>query len=301
MQNQHELSRTIWIFWKQGFENAPEVVRICLRSWKVHNPGWRVVELSDANLSEYIDPGSLAKLRALKNIITVKFANLLRLYLLSRHGGVWADATVFCCKPLDEWLPDYMPSGFFAFRRHPDAWLKDPRNAGWRGYARRSGDRIFASWFLASLPGNALATTFFERHLAFFATNSFSLRGTPKAARRIKALARILNRNVKLVQWWTHPLVTRTFNVYPYFILHYHFARLVSEDAACRDVWNRTPVFLIRNLSNLSTSSVVSPMTDELLHDLNGPTAYMHKLTWKYRQEDFREGCVLDYLVRSLG
>ena len=120
VQHQPELQRTIWMYWGQGFENAPEVVRICLRSWKSRNPGWRVVELTNANVSEYVDEPTLAKIRALKNIRIQKFANLIRLYLISRYGGVWVDATCFCCRPLDDWLHDYMGSGFFAFRRRAD-------------------------------------------------------------------------------------------------------------------------------------------------------------------------------------
>lgn len=300
MQNRPELNRTIWIFWRQGFENAPEVVRICLRSWKIHNPGWRVVELSGANLSEYVDPEPLAKLQGLTNIGMQKFANLIRIYLVGRHGGVWADATCFCCKPLDDWLPDYMPSGFFTFRRRPDAWLEDPRNTGWRAYARRSGDRIIVNWFFASLRGNALASTMFEKHLALFTANSFSLQGSPRGAGRVRAISRVLNRNPKLSQLWTNPLVARTAKAYPYFIFHYHFARLVSEDAVCRDIWKRTPVFLGDSFSRLKRH-MVSPVTDSLLRDLSRPATPMHKLTWKYRHEDFRAGCVLDHLARSLG
>ena len=35
------------------------------------------------------------------DISIVKFSDLLRLRLLSCHGGVWADATLFCVQPLD--------------------------------------------------------------------------------------------------------------------------------------------------------------------------------------------------------
>jgi mannosyltransferase OCH1-like enzyme len=42
-------------------------------------------------------------------------AALARLCLLRTHGGVWVDATVFCRRPLDEWLPEHAASGFFAF------------------------------------------------------------------------------------------------------------------------------------------------------------------------------------------
>jgi hypothetical protein len=298
--SQNDDGRTIWIFWSQGFENAPEVVHICLRSWKLRNPGWRVVELSDSNLAEYVDPEPLANLRALSNIRTQKFANLLRIYLVGRHGGVWADATCFCCKPLDDWLPEYMVSGFFAFRRRPHAWLEGAGNLGWRCYTERSGDRIVANWFVSALRGNPLALIFFEKHLALFAENSFSLQGSARGAKRVASIERVLNRNPKLSQLWTHPAVMKTARVYPYFIFHYHFAKVVSEDETCRDIWNRTPVFLGDSFSRLKRF-MVSPVTDSLLRYLNNPDTPMHKLTWKYRHEEFTDGCVLDYLTKSLG
>ena len=60
-------------------------------------------------------------------------ANVLRMELLARHGGVWVDATCFCVRPLDEWLPAQMSSGFFAF-------------------ARPARSRLLANWFLAARP-----------------------------------------------------------------------------------------------------------------------------------------------------
>jgi hypothetical protein len=297
---QPAINPTIWMYWNGGFENAPEVVRLCLRSWKFHNLGWRVVELSDANIGEHVDEETLAKLRGLRNITIQKFANLLRLYLISRHGGVWADATCFCRRPLDDWLHDYMASGFFAFRRRADKWLRESRNRSWLTYAGTSGDRIFASWFLAAIRGNPLASTFFAKHLELFETNSFSLQGTREGSRRRRLMKRVLRRNAGLSQLWAHPAVMRAAKVYPYFIIHYHFARLVTHDRVCRDIWDATPAFLASDLTSL-VRFVVSPVTDSLMRDLTRPQTPMHKLTWKYRHKDFREGCVLDYLARSLG
>ncbi len=65
------------------------------------------------------------------------YADVLRLRLLDEHGGVWVDATTFCARPLEHWLPPLMQSGFFAF-------------------SRPSPDREVASWFLASEPGGTL-------------------------------------------------------------------------------------------------------------------------------------------------
>lgn len=58
-------------------------------------------------------------------------SNLIRLELLCRHGGAWADATTVCARPLDEWLPQHSQSGFFAF-------------------AAPGGGRPLSTWFLAA-------------------------------------------------------------------------------------------------------------------------------------------------------
>jgi len=42
-------------------------------------------------------------------------ADILRVFLLARYGGVWCDATILCRKPLMEWLPAAAPRGVFAY------------------------------------------------------------------------------------------------------------------------------------------------------------------------------------------
>merc|ERR1740123_1194005 len=42
-------------------------------------------------------------------------SDLLRLALLAFYGGVWADSTMLCRRPLDSWLPEAAASGFFAY------------------------------------------------------------------------------------------------------------------------------------------------------------------------------------------
>ncbi|KQY79235.1 mannosyltransferase [Ensifer sp. Root142] len=66
--------------------------------------------LSDADVAELVD---VPPHRADRKIQWR--ADLIRIALLRDYGGVWVDATTFCTKPLDEWLPPLMESGFFAF------------------------------------------------------------------------------------------------------------------------------------------------------------------------------------------
>jgi hypothetical protein len=253
------LERTVWMLWLQGFENAPEIVQVCLRSWKKRNPTWRVVELSDENLSDYIDSDSLATLKSL-DIKLQKLANLIRLYLISTHGGVWVDATCFCCQPLDSWLPDYMASGFFAFR-----------NPG--------PDRILANWFLAAKKGNPLASIFYEKHLDYFRKNRFPLQHTKKGRDRVRRINSVMNRSYKLAEWWASPLLIRTVKAYPYFIFHYHFARTVRQNAVCGDIWSRTPFFSSDGPRKMNKAGILSPMPARLLEDLVQLKDPLYKLT----------------------
>ena len=51
----------IYIYWDQGFENAPPLVKACLNSWKKNNPDWQTIELNKENIGQYIDLNKLPK------------------------------------------------------------------------------------------------------------------------------------------------------------------------------------------------------------------------------------------------
>jgi mannosyltransferase OCH1-like enzyme len=76
-------------------------------------------------------------------------ADLLRLDLLDRHGGVWADATCACQTPLDHWLPAVAYRGFFAI-------------------SRPVADRALSNRFLAGAPGHLLARRWRDAILAYW-------------------------------------------------------------------------------------------------------------------------------------
>ena len=122
--------RTIWILWFQGWDRAPEIVSACRRSWEDLNPGWDVRALSNAELPHLLGHDSPLRANAGAWFTPQAHSDLVRIDLLARYGGVLVDATALCAKPLDDWLPDVMGSGFFAF----DA---------------PAPDRMISSWFLA--------------------------------------------------------------------------------------------------------------------------------------------------------
>jgi hypothetical protein len=125
--------RKIWIYWADGRDQAPPLVKLCIRSWEVMNPGWDVIVLDKENLADYAD---LSDLEA-ADVPIQKRSNILRCRLLIVHGGVWADGTILCTSSLDGWLFAAMRSEAFMFSR-PEVY------------------RMTSNWFLAAEPGSRL-------------------------------------------------------------------------------------------------------------------------------------------------
>lgn len=48
------MNKTIYILWFQGFENAPDVVKYCVSSWKYYNPDWNIILIDYINLRNYV-------------------------------------------------------------------------------------------------------------------------------------------------------------------------------------------------------------------------------------------------------
>ena len=108
----HNIPKKIWIYWAEGWENAPAIVKLCRDSWIQRNSEWEVVLLDESNLSRHIELDSIVDKKTMSQVWK---ADIIRLHLLEQYGGVWADATTFCATPLDGWLGSVSVSGFFAF------------------------------------------------------------------------------------------------------------------------------------------------------------------------------------------
>ena len=142
--------KKLFLVWFQGWDHAPEVVTSCRESWEHYNPAWEIHFLDNSNLSDYVDLEDFSHLS--ETLPPYILSEIVRLRLLRRYGGVWTDATCFCCRPLDEWLDDCLDSGFFAFDRPAE-------------------DRMISSWFLAAAPGNRLVDTYCQAASPYWLEN----------------------------------------------------------------------------------------------------------------------------------
>ena len=114
-----QVPKTLWMFWAQGLDQAPAVVHRCVETWRRRNPGWDIRVLDEESAAAFADVSDLPA-----GLPFHVKADLLRVRLLARHGGVWADACTYCHRPLDDWLPLHAKSGFFVFGRTlPTRWM----------------------------------------------------------------------------------------------------------------------------------------------------------------------------------
>lgn len=137
MSEEYTGEKIIWFMWLQGLQDAPALVKSCFASWKQHNPTWQIEFIDASNLYDYLPTNTLRELLGKSDITAASLSDLVRLELLHEYGGVWADATLLCQKPLDDWLPSVTDSGLFMFSRPGE-------------------DRHIASWFIAARAGNSL-------------------------------------------------------------------------------------------------------------------------------------------------
>lgn len=109
---QKQFSRTVWLLWLDGWQSAPWLVKEVAKSYERHNPGWKSIRLDSKSLRQHVDIHYINS----PDIMPATKSDIIRLSLLAKHGGVWADATMLCFALLDSWLHEgLMPSEFWMY------------------------------------------------------------------------------------------------------------------------------------------------------------------------------------------
>lgn len=92
----HKERKTVWVFWWQGEESMPLIVKHCYASLKENLGNWEIVLLTKENYKKYADFPDFITDKLQKGITLTHFSDLLRVELLKKHGGLWIDSTVLC-------------------------------------------------------------------------------------------------------------------------------------------------------------------------------------------------------------
>ena len=151
-----QVPRQIWALWDQGFENAPRMQKTCLWSHKAANPTFntRVLDLQSAiNLTDVF---SLIEKNSWDMMSIQAKSDVIRVLLLHKYGGVWADATLCMVEGLEHWL--HMDVDFTTFIRHDEgAIIRTPEIRPW-----------LSSWFMVSRPGGIVITALRDALIKFW-------------------------------------------------------------------------------------------------------------------------------------
>lgn len=97
----------IWIFWWQGENEMPPVVKSCLNSVRKYAGAHPVRVVSQHNIDEYLTIPQHIKDRLKQNVgdmmqgmSFIHFSDYVRMALVYEHGGIWLDATCMLTAPL---------------------------------------------------------------------------------------------------------------------------------------------------------------------------------------------------------
>ncbi len=269
------MNKKIWIFWQQGQENAPYIVKKCIDSWITKNPNWDVIILDKNNLEKYIvldlPPEKLT------NMPLAIQSDLIRLQLLSKYGGIWTDATTYCIKPLDDWIHNYTTSGFFAF-------YKPGR------------DRIMSNWFMVSEKNSYLILKMKEAHVSFFMKNDFNNNGKFQK-KMIRLFSKILNKTTRTTKYWFSPFFTKILKIYPYFIFHYMFEKLINTDTKCKLIWDNTEKISADGPHSIKRHGFHSSLNKIIKKEIDEKHIPLYKLSWKYDHAKYSPSSTLYYLL----
>jgi len=154
LPQKHEVPRLIWSLWAQGLESAPQMQKTCLWSHKAANPTFTARQLdlpSAINLTNVFSV--IAKSSWDKMSIQAK-SDVIRVLLLHKYGGVWADATLCMVEGLEHWL--HMDVDFTTFIRH------DP------GATKSTIRPWMSSWFMVSRQGGVVISALRDAVIRFW-------------------------------------------------------------------------------------------------------------------------------------
>lgn len=189
-------SDKVWIFWYQGIEQAPDLVKVCVESAKKVFKDKEVIILTKDNYKNYVEFPDYINEKFEKKIITfTHFSDLLRIELLARYGGIWCDATLFFTDEVPKFVTD---SDLFVFK-NVDLDRNDTPNI------------VASSWFISAKSNNdilvATRDLLFEYHKKekflknYFLFHLFFKMATDKFSNQWKNMLTFNNINPHILQF----------------------------------------------------------------------------------------------------
>lgn len=262
--------KKIWILWFQGMNNAPELVLASVKSWKLLNPEYEVIFITDDNLHEFVDVSRFPE--SFTQLSLAHQSDFIRLRLLMDYGGFWVDATCLCNQPLSTWVKPYTKQGFFAF-------------------ANPGRDRMLSNWFLYSDKNNYIVCLMYNAVVDFWSQKSDRKRF------KIHFFERVLNLMPSI---WFCQVLANKMGFYSYRWFHYIFYQLYMIDNEFKCLWDKVPKYSADIPHRLNAYGFLNKMTQSTKDAMLLKKDPLYKLSHKVILNDDDESAVYmmikDYL-----
>jgi hypothetical protein len=127
------IPKTIWTYWDS--EELPDFVSKCIAKWRRLHPDWSIVVLNPKNLKDYLPETDIFKLKFADT--KPRQSDFVRLHILPKYGGVWADASMVPTKSWDWVIEEQKKKGsdFIGYYR--------------QGATTKTEYPVIESWFFA--------------------------------------------------------------------------------------------------------------------------------------------------------
>ncbi|WP_459524181.1 capsular polysaccharide synthesis protein [Leuconostoc lactis] len=95
IQKPGKTSNIIWTMWLQGIDQAPDIVKMSIKSVQNALPSYKVIVLTKENFGKYVDVPEDIMAKWQNGLISnVHFSDIVRMELLIQKGGTWFDSTI---------------------------------------------------------------------------------------------------------------------------------------------------------------------------------------------------------------
>ncbi len=143
----------VWVFWWQGENKMPQLVRQCYTSLKNRLIGKKIILITKDNIKEYCTfPDYIFEKYKDGKITLTHLSDILRFDLLSHYGGLYTDATVF-------WTGDILTEKFedlYTCGGYPDEYYFNVSRGKWTGF------------LIGGSKGNSLFTFMYDFFLEYW-------------------------------------------------------------------------------------------------------------------------------------
>ncbi len=233
---------TIWQMWWQGEEQAPELVKKCFESVKKYYPNNRII-ITESNYKQYVDIPQYIIDKFKKGIIgAAQFSDIVRLLLLTKHGGVWIDSTCLLTAPIPE---NILNEDVFYFKS--TTWSQNPTVPTERLLEKlikiptySGAIHTGSNWFIVSKPNNVLLTN----------------------------LSKII------LEYWKYEDM-----MIDYYIFHLFLSVIITNNNDCKESFEKMYTLSNRN-PHLLQMSLEDEFNQELFEDIK-KYSFIHKLRYK--------------------